>query len=265
MNTTQYGESLSPQTDSESNNETALAEVQLEQRPVDPAMSDLPPEVNAELAENAELQNAGDTVTVAAPEIVASPKKKRIRGSNPDRDSVWTRNHAICSLGVIADLMLGGYDAARSAPEPLKTITPHLKEIALTLLVVSPWILNERYLNFAGCQGLEKRGLEAHFFSWAANRVYYFFYRDHNEHPAFRSKANLKSVYLQFYDTFEIDFRGNHFISEETAGAFWISVADRVPFVAPASPAIAAPTGLASAEMNSNVAGADVTEAESIA
>lgn len=177
--------------------------------------------------------NEGD---VANGTGLASPKNKKHvpRGADASRDKIWTRHHAICSLGVIADLALGGYEAARAETQAQKLILPHLKKIALGLLVASPWILDVRYLNFGGAVGLDARGLEKYYLGWAKNRLYYFFYRSHNEHPAYRTKANLKSVYGDFYEAFAEDFAERRFIEEEVAQTFWLSVADRVPFFAPA-------------------------------
>jgi hypothetical protein len=242
MHENQYGDQPSPHFN-DGNDEVAASFEPQPEHYANPDPFGAPPDVNSDSlpvattgADNPDLPT---TTSVEAGDVTdstggATPKKKRVpRGSDPSRDTIWTRNHAICSLGVLADLMLGGFTAARVTENAGKVIAPRLKEIAPALLQVSPWILNPEYLNCKGAVGFEKHGLEKYYFAWATNRVYYFFYKAHDEHPAYRRKANLRAVYSQFYDTFEADFRSLSPIREETAGDFWISVADRVPFVAP--------------------------------
>lgn len=167
-----------------------------------------------------------------APEAAEAPASgRRKRGTNPRRDPIWTRHHAISTMGVISDVKLGGYELAREITDPLKQY-PGLKEVPDILLEVCPWILNVNYLNFEGSADLAKLGLETCFKRWAANRVYYFHrLGSRSEHPAHR--VNLELVYREFYDTFHQDVVARLPISEERARAFWLSVADRVPFQTP--------------------------------
>lgn len=172
-----------------------------------------------------------------------SEVRRSARGTDGKRDSIWTRHHAICSMGVLCDLILGGYDAAR-----LETHTPGSicrGDIAPQLASLCPWLVNVRNLNFEGSRDLEKFGFDRCFERWVYSRVDYFYrYADSSEHPAKRKKANLSTVYKDFYDAFANDITRGAMITEERAREFWLSVADRVPFLAPAAPGagVAAPT-----------------------
>lgn len=162
------------------------------------------------------------------------PSKKRLaRGTDGKRDGIWTRHHAFCAMAVIGDEFLGGREQGRQFAGPPK-LAPALKTVPAILLEICPWILNERYLNLEGSSGLMQVGLRKMFDQWAANRVYYF-YRGpgRNEHPANRRRGNLRAVYDQFYDLFHLDIIARTLITEERADAFWQSVADVCPYLAP--------------------------------
>ncbi len=169
--------------------------------------------------------NAGNELAVFGGNLVM----RRSRGANGKNDGIWTRNHAICTMGVICDVALGGYSSARTTTEALKLIRP--AAIADVILETSPWLLNASYLNFHGLAGLELQGLRKYFKSWVANRVYHFYrYPDRSEHPVVREKCNLREVYPEFYDVFSKEIASESIISEPRAEAFWRSVGNRVPF-----------------------------------
>jgi hypothetical protein len=158
---------------------------------------------------------------------------KRGRRANPLYDSIWTRHHAMCTMGAICDVMLGGYEAARSEAAA-STPAIWFRDVPAALLAMCPWLLDPVYLNFEGSVGLMEDGLNQCFEDWAANRIYYFFRRSQrSEHPAHRTRDNLCAVYREFFDTFCEALSARRLIEEEKARAFWISVSDRVPFQSP--------------------------------
>lgn len=179
--------------------------------------------------ESVQAANAAETPVVSAPEA-NSPSDSR-RRANPAFDSIWTRQHAICTLGAICDALAGGYDAARSAEPPRPGVS--FKCVGGELRHLCPWLINDRYLNFEGSRGLLKHGLDTCFKDWVANRVYYFYaYPERSEHPVNRKRHNLRLVYEEFYAAFGADVEARNTISEERARNFWLSVSDRVPFQA---------------------------------
>lgn len=177
---------------------------------------------------NAVLVDTASTVT--SPELPAP--KRRKRGADTKRDDIWTRHHTVSMFGLGCDLMLGGYESARTRENPLKDV-PMLKEVPGLLLDLCPWMFNAAYLNFDGSVSLEESGLKKFYAQWASNRIYYFFRAGSKEHPANRVRANIGTVYREFYDIFSGDVAARTPISEERAKAFWLSVSDRVPFQAP--------------------------------
>lgn len=166
-----------------------------------------------------------DTASTVTPPEPTAPKRRK-RGADTKRDDIWTRHHALCLLALICDWIMRGHDpAAKGNP---------LKGAPGILLDLCRWILNAAdYLNCAGSMGLEEQGLKKCYGHWASNRIYYFFRAGSKEHPANRVRANIGTVYREFYDTFSGDVAARTPISEERAKAFWLSVSDRVPFQAP--------------------------------
>lgn len=159
--------------------------------------------------------------------------KKRKRGTAGGRDHIWPRHHALCMMAVFGDLHFGGYMLARQAPPGQQLDKTLNKVIPTRLLELCPWILKPGYLNLEGTRNFNQVGPEKSFFTWAYNRLYYFYhYAEHSEHPA--SRIMLREVYRHFYDTFLIEAVEHGPVSEDRAKEFWISVADRVPFQAPA-------------------------------
>ena len=166
---------------------------------------------------------------------VAKPKPRLHRGADPMKDGVWTRNHAICTMGVAFDLAVGGYDAARAMDGPPPQAVG-ARAIVDKLRLICPWLEDPLKLNFVGLATLEKRGLSKAFDEWVYNRLYHFASKSKpTEHPAVRKKAHLREIYEDFYLTFSDAIAAGTPISEEEAKAFWLSVADRVPFIAPAT------------------------------
>jgi hypothetical protein len=158
---------------------------------------------------------------------------KRGRQTNHAFDSIWTRRHAICTMGALCDIIRGGCEAAHGN---LANETPivWLRGVPAALKAVSPWLIDAVYLNLEGSSDLAKMGLDRCFESWAANRICYFYrYPHESEHPAYRKRGNLRLVYREFYEAFSEDLSANREISEDRARAFWLSVSDRVPFQAP--------------------------------
>ena len=158
------------------------------------------------------------------------------RGADPSRDVVWPRHHTLCLAAAKCDLTLGGIDIAPMVTKPLESgIWP--AEIVPVVLELCPWVLRAEYLNFIGANELESLGLQRYFRRWLANRVYYFYYDpEASEHPRHRRKGNLRAAYREFYETFAGSIAARTPISEERAKEFWLSVADRVPFLAPSIP-----------------------------
>lgn len=215
----------------------AEAEARLEKTATEPVEE---PDVSLAATEsaNGSAEYAEETPSAAVAEpasvpeaLSASTSAPRRRRANPSEENIWPRHHAICLMGAICDIKLGGYDAAREAADPLKTVK--MREVAEAALVFCPWLLNASYLNFVGSAGLERDGLEGCFRSWVSNRVYYF-YRDPSEHPYCRKRSNLHAVYGEFYNTFSGDLQSGTVISEDRAKEFWIAVSNRVPFRLPA-------------------------------
>lgn len=154
------------------------------------------------------------------------------RGANPSRDNIWTRHHARCAMGVIRDLQLGGFDAAREVAN--QTRVNRQSEVARILRATHPWLVNAIYLNFVGSATLAKHGLDLTFDRWVYNRVYYFDYDvERSEHPHNAKRGNLRAVYHDFYEVFSGEIEAGGVVSQDDAQAFWILVADRVPFFAP--------------------------------
>ena len=198
---------------------------------------DIPPVESAGIA-----PECGATAGPTASAHPAKPKRLS-RGANGKLDGIWTRHHAICTMGVAADLMTEGCGAAQTTPEPFKAV-PQLKEVPTVLLELCQWILNAAYLNFDGSHGLMKHGLLKCFTQWASNRVYYFYRHgssERGEHPANRSRDNIKAVYAAFSAEFKADIAARLPIAEDRARGFWISVSHHVPFQSPCpAPAVSA-------------------------
>ncbi len=178
----------------------------------------------------AALQRRAEERTKKAP---ASPSKGT-RNTNPGGDNIWPRHHAICLAGAIGDLVMGGPEAARQVPEPLKQCDGISNDIPAIVLELSPWLLKSGYLNLEESPDVMANGIGPAFKRWMANRVYYFYYKGgKTEHPANRIKGNLGAVYQDFFAKFSASIHDLAPISEETARDFWLSVADRVAFQIP--------------------------------
>lgn len=188
----------------------------------------------AEEASPQPVENAAPATPQVSVTVVNIQKRTR-RGASGTRDHIWTRHHALCQMALILDVKFGGCGAASPAiPEP--KLCPFLKEVPGKLIELSPWILNAAYLNLEDSRAMKKYGIQHGFFTWAVNRLYYFFHpKGHREHPS--TRAQLKDVYQEFYDTFRDDVATGSTISEDRAKDFWLSVADRVPFQLPCKPA----------------------------
>lgn len=186
------------------------------------------PEARQDTQEDSTQEKAEPPDPPDPPHLPVLPKTRR--GTNPVGDALTTRFHVLCVIGVLADLINGGYDNARAMETAdIKPARPTKVDEAIAS--ICPWVIDVRYLNLEGSSTLAKKGLKPCFKEWAANRLYYFTYGlpTSTEHPAHRRRG-LKSVYKEFYDTFVEDIKANQFISEDRARAFWLGVSNKVVF-----------------------------------
>ena len=170
----------------------------------------------------AEAAVAGDQ-----PKVTRQP-----RGADPKRDHVWPRHHARCTLALVGDQLVANTNGADNVHDALKQLGRTWSEFSARLRQLCPWVVDAEYLNFEGSTDLQKLGLQRCFNRWVVNRAYYISHPKRSEHP--RESMRFQGVYDEFCATFGEDVACGRVIDEVRAQAFWISVADRVPFQAPA-------------------------------